>query len=146
MDIDPECKALEGPRVSIEIGDQSDHEFLRQIAKSHGPFDVIVDDGGHKMHQQKISFVELWAHLSDGGLYIVEDTHSSYWSGFGGGFREKIALLNFPRTWWIDFTVGTRIRTIYFRSIPSPRNWRLYSSMTRWSYSRNRSRKSPPKR
>ncbi len=132
LDIDPECKALEGPRVSIEIGDQSDRAFLRQIAKNHGPFHVIVDDGGHKMHQQKTSFVELWAHLSDGGLYIVEDTHSSYWPGFGGGFREKTALLNFPRTWWIDFTVGTRIRTIYFRSIPLRSNWRLYSSTTRW--------------
>ena len=54
LDIDPECKALEGPRVSIEIGDQSDRAFLRQIAKNHGPFDVIVDDGGHKMHQQKL--------------------------------------------------------------------------------------------
>ena len=109
LDIDPKCKALEGPRVSIEIGDQSDRAFLRQIAKNHGPFDVIVDDGGHKMHQQKTSFVELWAHLSDGGLYIVEDTHSSYWPGFGGGFREKNSFIEFSKdlvdrfhSWYTD--------------------------------------------
>jgi len=109
LDINPECKALEGPRVSIEIGDQSDRAFLRQIAQNHGPFDVIVDDGGHKMHQQKISFTELWAHLSDGGLYIVEDTHSSYWPGFGGGFREKNSFIEFSKdlvdrfhSWYTD--------------------------------------------
>ena len=109
LDINPECKALEGPRVAIEIGDQSDRAFLRQIAQNHGPFDVIVDDGGHKMHQQKISFTELWAHLSDGGLYIVEDTHSSYWPGFGGGFREKNSFIEFSKdlvdrfhSWYTD--------------------------------------------
>ena len=146
LDINPECKALEGPRVSIEIGDQSDRAFLRQIAKNHGPFDVIVDDGGHKMHQQKTSFTELWAHLSDGGLYIVEDTHSSYWPGFGGGFREKTVLLSFPKTWWIGFTAGIRIRMISFLFTRLPSNWHPCSFTTRWSYLKNRSRKSRQKR
>ena len=109
LDINPECKALEGPRVSIEIGDQADRDFLRKVAKNHGPFDIIVDDGGHKMHQQKISFTELWAHLSDGGLYIVEDTQSSYWPGFGGGFRDKNSFIEFAKdlvdrfhSWYTD--------------------------------------------
>ena len=109
LDINPECKALEGPRVSIEIGDQADRDFLRKVAKNHGPFDIIVDDGGHKMHQQKISFTELWAHLSDGGMYIVEDTHSSYWPGFGGGFRDKNSFIEFAKdlvdrfhSWYTD--------------------------------------------
>ena len=39
------------------------------------------------MYQQKASFNALWPQLSDGGLYIVEDTHSGYWPGFGGGYR-----------------------------------------------------------
>ncbi len=109
LDINPDCKALESPRVSIEIGDQADRDFLRQIAKTHGPFDIIVDDGGHKMHQQKTSFVQLWAHLTDGGIYIVEDTHSSYWPSFGGGFREKNSFIEFSKdlvdrlhSWYTD--------------------------------------------
>jgi hypothetical protein len=42
--------------VKIEIGDQADPMFLLDVAAKHGPFDVIVDDGGHKMHHQKVSF------------------------------------------------------------------------------------------
>ena len=75
--------------MKIEFGDQADPMFLLDVAAKHGPFDVIVDDGGHKMHHQKVSFNTLWSQLADGGLYIVEDTHSSYWPGFGGGYREK---------------------------------------------------------
>ena len=61
------------------------------------------------MHQQKISFVQLWAHLTDGGIYIVEDTHSSYWPSFGGGFREKNSFIEFSKdlvdrlhSWYTD--------------------------------------------
>ena len=27
--------------------------------------------------------------LSEGGIYIVEDTHTSYWWKYGGGFAKK---------------------------------------------------------
>jgi len=87
IDIDPACKALEIPGTRIEIGDQSDAAFLTDLADRHGPFDLVIDDGGHQMNQQRISFATLWPHLADGGLYVVEDTHTSYWPGFGGGFR-----------------------------------------------------------
>jgi cephalosporin hydroxylase len=87
LDIDPACKALELPGLEIRIGDQADPAFLSRIATDRGPFDLIVDDGGHKMHQQITSFQVLWPRLADGGLYVVEDTHTSYWPGFGGGHR-----------------------------------------------------------
>lgn len=93
LDIDPACKQLEIPGTHIEIGDQSDREFLKRIAKERGPFNLIVDDGGHKMDQQTISFETLWPALSDGGLYVIEDTHTSYWPGFGGGFRNPKSFM-----------------------------------------------------
>ena len=62
-----------------------------------GQVDLIVDDGGHKMHQQITSFRELWPKLKDRGLYIVEDTHTSYWPGFGGGFREGKSFIEFAK-------------------------------------------------
>ena len=49
LDIDPKCKAFETPGVTIEIGDQSDAVFLQDVASKRGPFDIIIDDGGHKM-------------------------------------------------------------------------------------------------
>lgn len=97
VDIDPACKALELPGTEIRIGDQADAAFLAGLARERGPFDMIVDDGGHKMHQQITSFTALWPHLADGGLYIVEDTHTSYWPGFGGGHRAPGSFIEFAK-------------------------------------------------
>lgn len=98
LDIDPKCKELEMPGTMVEIGDQSDPAFLEKITQIHGPFDIIVDDGGHKMNQQITSFSSLWPALSDRGLYIVEDTHTSYWPGFGGGHRAPGSFIEFAKT------------------------------------------------
>jgi Methyltransferase domain len=97
LDIDPACKALGLPGTTVEIGDQADPTFLEQVGQAHGPFDLIVDDGGHKMHQQITSFRHLWPRLRDRGLYIVEDTHTSYWPGFGGGLREPASFIEFAK-------------------------------------------------
>lgn len=97
LDIDPACKALELPGTHVAIGDQADQAFLASVAANRGPFGLIVDDGGHQMHQQITSFHALWPHLADGGLYIVEDTHTSYWPGFGGGHRAPGSFIEFAK-------------------------------------------------
>jgi hypothetical protein len=97
LDIDPACAALALPGTCIEIGDQSDPVFLERIGQDHGPFDLIVDDGGHRMQQQTTSFHHLWPRLNDRGLYIVEDTHTSYWPGFGGGLRAPASFIEFAK-------------------------------------------------
>lgn len=109
LDIDPTCKELALPGTVVEIGDQADPAFLAAMAGRRGPFDLIVDDGGHKMHQQINSFRALWPRLNDGGLYIVEDVHTSYWPGFGGGYREKGSFIEFAKdlidrmnSWYTD--------------------------------------------
>lgn len=109
LDIDPNCAALVLPGTVVEIGDQSDAAFLTQMSARRGPFDLIVDDGGHHMNQQIASFDALWPQLNDGGLYIVEDTHTSYWPGFGGGFREPSSFMEFAKdmidrmhSWYTD--------------------------------------------
>ena len=109
LDIDPACAALQLDGTKVEIGDQTDTAFLKRIAETYGPFDMIVDDGGHKMDHQNVSFRELWPHLKDRGLYIVEDTHTSYWPGFGGGYKapqsfiEKCKnLADYMHSWYTD--------------------------------------------
>ena len=56
------------------IGDQSDFKTLKEVAKG-GPYDVIVDDGGHQVTQQINSLIGLWPALKSGGVYFIEDLH-----------------------------------------------------------------------
>jgi hypothetical protein len=84
VDIESICKQYESGNVSIEIGDQADPDFLNNMEKKHGPFNIIIDDGGHTMEQQITSFKTLFPLLKEGGIYVIEDIHTSYWPEFGG--------------------------------------------------------------
>jgi hypothetical protein len=94
VDIDPGTRQFEDVNTKILVGDQSDPNFLAVLAEQHGPFDIIVDDGGHTMKQQRLSFDNLWKHVAPGGVYLCDDTHTSYWSEYvdtgwtGGSFVE----------------------------------------------------------
>ena len=82
VDISPKCLSVSTDRINIHIGDQSDRGFLSGL----GSYDIIIDDGGHTMGQQQASLSELWdGHLSDGGIYVIEDLTTSYWPKFGDG-------------------------------------------------------------
>ena len=83
IDIDPSCLAHENADLGIHvrIGSQADSGFLAAVNGELGPFDVILDDGSHHTSDQIASFGALFrTALNDGGCYIVEDTHTSYWS------------------------------------------------------------------
>nr|O87833.1 RecName: Full=L-olivosyl-oleandolide 3-O-methyltransferase; AltName: Full=Oleandomycin biosynthesis protein Y [Streptomyces antibioticus]CAA05644.1 oleY [Streptomyces antibioticus] len=63
---------------------QDDPEFMRRVAEEHGPFDVIIDDGSHINAHMRTSFSVMFPHLRNGGFYVIEDTFTSYWPGYGG--------------------------------------------------------------
>jgi demethylmacrocin O-methyltransferase len=77
--------ALSAGRVQVFQCSQVDAPKLTELATAHGPFDFIIDDGSHLNAHQIESFGILWAHLKDGGVYIVEDVQTSYWPAYGGG-------------------------------------------------------------
>lgn len=81
LDIDPRCKEFEEDRINIHIGDQTDTYFLNEVVNKHSHFEVILDDGGHSWKQQIISFETLFPQLTPGGLYFIEDMHTSYVRG-----------------------------------------------------------------
>ena len=35
----------------VDSGDQGNRDFLRELAQKIGPIDILLDDGGHQMHQ-----------------------------------------------------------------------------------------------
>ena len=86
IDIDELARTGAGRHV-VEIGDQEDPAFLSSVAERHGPFDIVIDDGGHTMRQQIRSVETLFPLLAEGGVYIVEDCHTSYWAPLCGSVR-----------------------------------------------------------
>jgi demethylmacrocin O-methyltransferase len=75
-------------RIHIYTGDQSDAEFLKNVSGAEGPFDIIIDDGSHMQSHVIKSFEVLFPLLASGGIYIIEDTQTSYWPKFEGSTKE----------------------------------------------------------
>lgn len=98
VDINPECARFERPGVKILIGDQEDRDFLRSVRQSCPRIDILIDDGGHTMKQQIATFEELFPHLSENGVYLVEDLHTSYWPKWGGGYRRKGSFIEYSKS------------------------------------------------
>ena len=86
IDIDPNTK-FEEEQISVEIGNQSDEEFLKKVVEEYGPFDIIIDDGSHIQSDVLNSFFFLYPTLKRGGTYIIEDTHTAYFKLFQGGLK-----------------------------------------------------------
>lgn len=87
IDIHPDCYQYQDSKnnIYIRIGSQADPNFLKKLLEEIKQFDIIIDDGSHRMKHQIESFKYLWSSVKEGGIYLVEDTHSSYWNYFGGG-------------------------------------------------------------
>ena len=92
VDINPDCASLAEEQVEIRIGDQSDRVFLRSLADELGAIDILIDDGGHMMRQQIATFEETFPAVAHGGVYLVEDLHTSYWPEYGGGYGRPLPL------------------------------------------------------
>tara|TARA_R110000822_G_scaffold39233_4_gene107952 strand:+ start:2007 stop:2678 length:672 start_codon:yes stop_codon:yes gene_type:complete len=68
--------------------DQSDEDqlkhFVSECVRREYKFDMILDDGSHHMLDQQITLGHLFPLLKSGGIYILEDLHTSLAdSGFG---------------------------------------------------------------
>ena len=128
VDIDPRCKILEKDGFEIYIGDQEDRNFLKMLTKVIGKIDVLIDDGGHTMGQQIATFEELYPYVAETGVFLVEDTHTSYWKRFDAGYKQKHTFMEYTKNlvdeinaWHsetsklkvTDFTKTTRSITFY---------------------------------
>ncbi len=97
VDVDPNCKALEADGFEIWIGDQEDPAFWKGFLQVHPDLDAIVDDGGHTMKQQIHTFEALFPALRSGGVYLCEDTHSSYFPSLGGGLLRPGTFIEYTK-------------------------------------------------
>jgi len=86
--------ALQENRIKIFKGSQVDKNFLDKVIEVTGEIDIIIDDGSHINEHVIETFNLLFPKLKDGGIYVIEDTQTSYWEDFGGDSAD----LNNPKT------------------------------------------------
>jgi cephalosporin hydroxylase len=97
VDINPGCKKYEEPGIEIVIGDQADPKFLQELSNRYPNFSVVIDDGGHRMDQQITTLEELYLPMHNDGVYLCEDTHTSYMPAFGGGHQKLNTFIEYTK-------------------------------------------------
>ena len=96
-DVDPACAALryDDPRIKVLIGDINTSKTLQSLAALTDTLDVVIDDGSHHSSDIIRSFVQLFPRLTEGGTYLIEDLHCSYWESYGGGLYDPFSAITF---------------------------------------------------
>lgn len=87
IDVLEECKKLEKENIHIFIGDQGNIDFLKELINLVPRPHILIDDGGHFPIQQIRTFDNLFQHVRDGGIFLCEDTHTSYMPTYHGGIN-----------------------------------------------------------
>lgn len=114
-------------RIKIFKGSQIDEIFLESVLLETGELDIIIDDGSHINEQVIKSFQIFFPKLKTGGIYVIEDTQTSYWETYGGSsknlnqkgtiyhfFKNLIDSLN-----WQEFVIDDYQASYYDRNIIS---------------------------
>jgi len=84
-------------RVRFYQGSQDDDALLDRIAAENAPegFDIVIDDAAHIGTLARASFRNLFdKHLKSGGIYVVEDWGTGYWSTWPDGALYQHARSN----------------------------------------------------
>lgn len=76
VDINQGAKKFESERVNVSIGDLGDERYVKSLAEDK--FDIIVDDASHIWDHQILSLKILFPSLAAGGVFIMEDVHTSF--------------------------------------------------------------------
>lgn len=112
-DINPLCGVLqfESDAVHLVVGDVNLTDTQSAIHAHTPAFDIVIDDGSHTSPDIIQAFCALFGRVNEGGVYVVEDMHCSYWQAFGGGlhhphsayafFKALVDICNYEH-WGVD--------------------------------------------
>lgn len=64
--------------VDFIQGHQESAAIAKNIVEEHGMLDIVIDDASHISSLTIQSFCNYFKALKSGGLYVIEDLHSSY--------------------------------------------------------------------
>ena len=76
VDCEPAAAAYAGGRVNIILGDLSQPGFLETLPELNPR--VVIDDASHTWKDQLLALFVIYPVLMSGGIYIVEDVHTSF--------------------------------------------------------------------
>lgn len=96
-------------RINIDWIDQSKKDLVIEYANKLQDYDIILDDGSHNVYDQQITLAYFFKSLKSGGIYVLEDLHSSIevnipekaklWGWGEPGFITPLEILeNFQKT------------------------------------------------
>lgn len=114
-DINRNCERLSysSGKINLVIGDIKEAETLGHIFSISPSFDIVIDDGSHTSSDIICAFCNLFPRIKQGGVFIAEDLHCSYWESHEGGlfhpqssmafFKTLADILNFEH-WGIPYS------------------------------------------
>ena len=110
--------------ATVVPGDQANVPFLHSFMDQYGhDFDIIIDDGGHTMNQQRTSLDTLFEALRPGGIYFCEDLQTSYWEKYKGSYGatkdRKGTMVEYIKSFIDDLHMKGRMGTPDHKSIMS---------------------------
>ena len=96
-DINPACGHLtfDDSRIGVIVGDANVSKVSESVFQRCSQFDIIIDDGSHLSSDIIKSFMRYFPSLVEGGLFVAEDLHCSYWSQFQGGLFDPYSSISF---------------------------------------------------
>lgn len=106
-DINPNCANLvyDDARISLIVADANSDVAEHAIAELSQEYDIVIDDGSHTSRDIVHSFMRYFKRVKEGGIFLAEDLHCSYWKEFDGGlfdpqssisfFKRLVDILNF---------------------------------------------------
>jgi hypothetical protein len=100
IDVDPEVAKLlplYDENTNIIIGDQANPLFWDSVFNKIPTVDIFIDDGGHYSYQQRKTFECVFPKLAPGGVFVCEDTHSSYMPWLDGGRDRKDTFIEYAK-------------------------------------------------
>jgi hypothetical protein len=95
-DIDAKCQALQyDGNVHVAVGDCCATSTRDAVAAISPRYDIIIDDGSHRSSDIIRAFLMYFPMLEQGGIFIIEDLHASYWHDWEGGLFYTLSSMAF---------------------------------------------------
>ena len=98
VDLMPDAARYAEPGIEVLIGDQGDKDFLQRVLERAGHVDIVIDDGSHQVAHQRLALETFFPRLNEGGVFVCEDLHTSYWEGWGGGLQRPGSFIEYLKT------------------------------------------------